>query len=67
MKKMGIAVLLCCILFTAFAHEYILIAYKYKVAKGDTLEMHLFVADGFNIELERPMQTSVLEVREIEG
>jgi len=59
MKKMVIGVLLCGILFTAFAHEYILIAYKYKVAKGDTLEMHLFVADGFNIELERPMQTSI--------
>lgn len=40
------------------AHEYILLAYKYRVQKGDTLEMHLFVADGFNIQLERPMETS---------
>ena len=39
-----------------FAHEYVLLAYKYKVQKGDTLEMHLFVADGFNIQLERPLE-----------
>ncbi len=65
MKKMIIGVLLCGILFTVFAHEYILIAYKYKVAKGDTLEMHLFVADGFNVQMERPMQTSITKKLEL--
>ncbi len=59
MKKLLFVTLLVAILFSALAHEYILIAYNYKVQKGDTLEMHLFVADGFNIELERPMQTSI--------
>lgn len=59
MKKLLFVTLLVAILFSAWAHEYILIAYNYKVQKGDTLEMHLFVADGFNIEMERPMQSSV--------
>lgn len=36
-----------------FAHEYVLIAYKYIVKEGEKLELHLFVAEGFNIELER--------------
>lgn len=44
---------------SVFAHEYILIASKYRVYKGDTLEVHLFVADGFNIELERPLQKGI--------
>ncbi len=44
---------------TAFAHEYVLLAYKYIVKEGDTLELHLFVADGFNIELERPFQKNI--------
>jgi uncharacterized GH25 family protein len=59
MKKILLASCLCVLLFSALAHEYILVAYKYRVQKGDTLEMHLFVADGFNIELERPMQSSI--------
>lgn len=56
MKKFFIASVLLSIIITAFAHEYILLASKFKLAKGDTLELHLFVADGFNIELERPLQ-----------
>lgn len=51
-----------CVLFITtiiFAHEYVLLAYKYKVNKGDTLEVHLFVADGFNVQLERPLQKKV--------
>lgn len=58
MKKTFFASIFCGLLLTAFAHEYILIAEKYKVQKGDTLEMHLFVSDGFNIERERPLQTA---------
>ncbi len=58
MKKLLYTLSLFGLLFSAFAHEYILLAYKYKLQKGDTLEMHLFVADGFNIQLERPMQTA---------
>ena len=56
---------LCGLLFSALGHEYILIAYKFKVQKGDTLEMHLFVADGFNVEMERPMQTSITKKFEL--
>jgi len=59
MKKLFIGAVLLAFIITAFAHEYILLAYKFKVAKGDTLELHLFVADGFNIELERPMQKAI--------
>lgn len=40
----------------AFAHEYILLAAKYRLKKKDDLELHLFVADGFNIQAERPFQ-----------
>lgn len=65
MKKILFATFLCALLFTAFGHEYILLAYKYKVQKGDTLEMHLFAADGFNIELERPMQTTLTKKFEL--
>ena len=59
MKKIVVAALLIFIIIAAFAHEYILLASKFKVAKADTLELHLFVADGFNIELERPLQTGI--------
>ncbi|MEJ7740287.1 MAG: DUF4198 domain-containing protein [Chitinophagaceae bacterium] len=65
MKKILFAASLCVLLCAAFSHEYILIAYKYKVQKGDTLEMHLFVADGFNIEVERPMQTDITKKFEL--
>lgn len=65
MKKVLVALCLCALLFSALAHEYILIAYKYKVQKGDTLEMHLFVADGFNVEMERPMQTAITKKFEL--
>lgn len=48
------------LLFSAvLAHEYILIADKFHLSKGDTLEVHLFVADGFNVELERPLQKGI--------
>lgn len=53
------------IIGSVFAHEYILIVSKYKVNKGDTLEVHLFVADGFNIELERPLQKGIRQKFEL--
>jgi uncharacterized GH25 family protein len=56
MKKVLSIVGVLLITSLIFAHEYILLPYKYKVNKGDTLEVHLFVADGFNIQLERPIQ-----------
>ena len=65
MKKIPFALFLVVVLYTAFAHEYVLLAYKYKVAKGDTLEMHLFSSDGFNISLERPMQTAITKKFEL--
>jgi uncharacterized GH25 family protein len=50
---------------TVFAHEYILLAYNYIVTEGEKLELHLFVADGFNIELERPVQKSITKKFEL--
>lgn len=61
--------LFVCALFTVFiyalAHEYILLAYKYRLQKGDTLEMQLFVADGFNIQMERPLQKTITKSFEL--
>jgi uncharacterized GH25 family protein len=58
--KKGLLLLLSLFCFsTIFAHEYILLAYKFIVKHGDKLELHLFVADGFNIELERPFQKAI--------
>ncbi len=56
MKKLFILLFSICCCTVVFAHEYFLSAYHYKVKKGDTLEVHLFVADGMNVQLERPMQ-----------
>ncbi|UOB19184.1 DUF4198 domain-containing protein [Abyssalbus ytuae] len=65
MKKI-ITVLLFIFLVTAlFAHEYVLIAYDFFVKEGEKLELHLFVADGFNIELERPVQKSITKKFEL--
>lgn len=55
MKKAGVVIFLL-LSFIAFAHEYVLLAANYRLKRGDTLELHLFVADGFNIEKERPYQ-----------
>ena len=56
MKKSFVIISVLLISTLLFAHEYVLLAYKFKVQKGDTLEIHLFVADGFNIQLERPLE-----------
>ena len=53
------------LIFTAFAHEYILLASKFNVAKGDMLELHLFVADGMNIEMERTFQRNITKKFEL--
>ncbi len=36
-----------------------MIADNYVVKKGEKLELHLFVADRFNIEWERPLQKAI--------
>ncbi len=59
MKKVFTIFLAIIVATSAFAHEYVLIAYQYIVKEGEKLELHLFVADGFNIELERPVQKSI--------
>lgn len=59
MKKAVAIVVFTLFLVSAFAHEYVLIAYKYVIEKGDNLELYLFVADGFNIQQERPYQKSI--------
>jgi hypothetical protein len=65
MKKRVFGLIFLIFGFTAFAHEYVLLAYKYIVKEGDTLELHLFVADGFNIELERPFQQKITSTFEL--
>ena len=39
-----------------YGHECFIIAYKFLVKEGEDLELHLFIADGFNIQLEKPFQ-----------
>jgi uncharacterized GH25 family protein len=65
MKKIIVQILIICLTGTVIAHEYVLIAYNFVVKVGDTLELHLFVADGFNIELERPLQKSITKKFEL--
>lgn len=50
---------------SVLAHEYVMIAYNFIVKEGEILELHLFVADGFNIELERPVQKSITKKFEL--
>ncbi len=59
MKKTSIFLVLLTLFIINSAHEYILIAENFKLKKGDILNLHLFVADGFNIEMERPFQGSI--------
>lgn len=59
MKKTNIFLVLLTLFIINSAHEYILIAENFKLKKGDVLNLHLFVADGFNIEMERPFQASI--------
>ena len=65
MKKLLFIFGLLLLLGVCFAHEYILLAYKYRLQKGDSLELHLFVADGFNIQAERPFQKSITKSFEL--
>ena len=65
MKKKLFLLCLLGIAITAYAHEYVMLAYKYHVEKGDLLEIHLFVADGFNIQLERPFKKSITKKFEL--
>lgn len=65
MKKLYLFTMLTVLILICFGHEYVLLATKYRLQKGDTLEMHLFVADGFNIEKERPYQKSLTRAFEL--
>ena len=65
MKKKYFVVLLLLLFGTTMAHEYILLAAKFRLHKGDLLEVHLFVADGFNIQLERPFQKTITKKFEL--
>lgn len=56
MKKLLGLILFIAFIVSVLAHEYVLIPTKFRVKKGDLLEMHLFVADGFNVQIERPFQ-----------
>ncbi|MGB3605659.1 MAG: DUF4198 domain-containing protein [Psychroserpens sp.] len=65
MKKSITFLLTLCLFTTVCAHEYVLIAYNYFVKEGEKLELHLFVADGFNIQIERPFQNSITKTFEL--
>ncbi len=65
MRKAFLVCVLFIVLVTAFAHEYILLAHKYRLQKGDDLEVHLFVADGFNIQMETPFQKTITKSFEL--
>lgn len=56
MKTYLVGFVLLLFSLAVWAHEYILLAESYEIQKGDTAIVRLFVADGFNIELERPFQ-----------
>jgi uncharacterized GH25 family protein len=45
----------------AFAHEAILLASKYVIKKGETLELHLFIADGFNVDYEKSLEKNKIK------
>lgn len=59
--KMKFFVLLPVALLWIFlcSHEYLLIAEQYIVKRGDQLYVHLFVSQGFNVELERTLEKSI--------
>lgn len=38
------------------SHEYLLIAEQYIISRGEKLYVHLFVSQGFNVELERTLE-----------
>ena len=65
MKKSITILLTIFLATTVFAHEYVLIAYNYIVKEGEKLELHFFVADGFNILLERPVQKPITKIFEL--
>ncbi|MFY8004823.1 MAG: DUF4198 domain-containing protein [Chitinophagaceae bacterium] len=58
-QKTILLLITCVIVVSLFAHEYIILAAKYVVKKGEKFELRLFVADGFNIEAERSFQTKI--------
>lgn len=66
MKKILIIVSVLFITSIVWGHEYMLLAYKYRLQRGDTLEMHLFVGDGFNIQMEQPMQIDMIKKFELQ-
>ncbi len=59
LKRGIITILLSAPFFAAIAHEYVFLAAKYRLKKGEFLQLHLFVSDGFNIELERQLQKNM--------
>lgn len=59
MRKVVFCIVLLLLCSSIFAQEYVFVSSRFSLVKGDTLDMHLFVADGFNVEAERPMQTQM--------
>jgi uncharacterized GH25 family protein len=65
MKELILISVFCLLIIFCFAHEYILLAAKYRLKKGDDLEIHLVVADGFNVQMERPFQKTPTKAFEL--
>ncbi|MEP7323949.1 MAG: DUF4198 domain-containing protein [Saprospiraceae bacterium] len=65
MKKFVCFLVLIGIVVSVQGHEYILLPYKFRLEKGDNLEVHLFSADGFNVQLERPIQKEIIKKFEL--
>ncbi len=53
--------LIIVLLFASFsyAHECFIFAYNFIVKEGDNLRLHLFIADGLNIQHEKPLQKNI--------
>lgn len=64
-RVFSLALLTALLYTTALAHEYILLSNSYHVTKGDSLELRLFVGDGFNIMAERPLQQAMTKKFEL--
>ena len=65
----GTMLITCCLMASLlfFAQEYVPLAYRYRLNKGDLLEVHLFVSDGFDIQMERPLQKGITIQEQEEG
>lgn len=65
MKKKTILFIALAIVFASYSHEYILLASKFVVHKGEILKLHLFLLDGVKIEKDMPFQKKLIKKFEL--